>query len=747
MSVAIGLFSNSDAIYENLERYITLYRINKTNTFEIAESAQEYAQANDSMYNVDAVLAAIKAKNPQFQYMNRNRQIDKETMGEGVGDKYAEKRFGIPDAGAEFDTLYRQAKALGAEKPVAYVNGFNQKTNAKEQSPIYKNPKSLNGFDNAVRAISTSEGDLYVAQKNYGFTHGDMSVVLGFFRSNYQIFESYNRFATYHRVDAMPAFGISATNEQYLKKGNEETVDNMLDAARQKNPHFDFTKDYFEYVSGKYNDEVGVDEGVGDKYLERKFGIPDADAEFNARYDRERQASLVEKPVAEVRNSTYNSMTPIYKNPKSLINFENEVRAISDSQGNIYVALEYGYFLHGDMAKALRFFGTYGEIYDHLDEYVLLHRVGDSNVFGLSDSSTTRLEVNPERLVELLKIAEERNPQYEFHNDYYENITGNRSVDESLNETIKGGTYVMYHGSNHAFNKFTDEFVGSENANDQEGAGIYFTTSEEEAHRYGKYIYKVQLKPRKLTNVANKRVVSVTDMTKLIRMSPTWKDDVLNWDENVMRGLATAIKSIIDYSDNEKDLFQQIEHDFFRYQPRLYVQGMTKLGFDGQIIDKDYQGIVHIIVYNPEIITILESNVEGNTENKPLNEEEMNNVAYSAVVLTEESQKVLLSVFRPMIPEGWEVLAHHMTINLGAIDRTQHELGKEVKLNVTDFAIDDKVFAVGVSGYPTNNKKAHITIAVNRANGGKPMMSNNLTEWNKLGFPLSVTGIITEIEK
>ena len=46
--------------------------------------------------------------------------------------------------------------------------------------------------------------------------------------------------------------------------------------------------------------------------------------------------------------------------------------------------------------------------------------------------------------------------------------------------------------------------------------------------------------------------------------------------------------------------------------------------------------------------------------------------------------------------------------------------------------MDDKVMAVGVEGYPTNNKKAHITVAVNRTAGGKPMMSNNLSDWKKV---------------
>ena len=60
---------------------------------------------------------------------------------------------------------------------------------------------------------------------------------------------------------------------------------------------------------------------------------------------------------------------------------------------------------------------------------------------------------------------------------------------------------------------------------------------------------------------------------------------------------------------------------------------------------------------------------------------------------------------------------------------------------------DDKVFAVGVDGYPTNNKKAHITLAVNRQGGGKPMMSNNLENWRPIGFPLVLKGIVTQVKR
>jgi hypothetical protein len=140
------------------------------------------------------------------------------------------------------------------------------------------------------------------------------------------------------------------------------------------------------------------------------------------------------------------------------------------------------------------------------------------------------------------------------------------------------------------------------------------------------------------------------------------------------------------------------------------------------------------------------------TDREVLNENagmnKLNNVAYSAVVLDEASKQKLIKVFKPMISEGWEIIAHHMTLNMGTIDpKYVDDLNKDVELSVTDYAIDDKVMAVGVKGYPTNNKKAHITLAVNRQGGGKPVMSNNLTDWRQIQFSIPLMGKITEVSR
>jgi hypothetical protein len=125
----------------------------------------------------------------------------------------------------------------------------------------------------------------------------------------------------------------------------------------------------------------------------------------------------------------------------------------------------------------------------------------------------------------------------------------------------------------------------------------------------------------------------------------------------------------------------------------------------------------------------------------------MSNISYSAVVLDESSRNRLIRRFESLIPEGWEVVAHHATIKLGELDPNEKwMINEEITLSVNDFAMDDKVMAVGVSGSESHNAKPHITIAVNRQAGGKPMMSNKLIDWKKIRVPLVIRGIVTEVE-
>ena len=124
-------------------------------------------------------------------------------------------------------------------------------------------------------------------------------------------------------------------------------------------------------------------------------------------------------------------------------------------------------------------------------------------------------------------------------------------------------------------------------------------------------------------------------------------------------------------------------------------------------------------------------------------------VLYSAVVLDEKSKSKLLEKFDKDVPDGWKKFAHHMTIIFNnGLDSLglENDLGKEVNLTVTHLGKSDMAIAIKVEGYKTVNKTPHITLAINVLEGGKPQMSNEITDWQEVE-PMILTGTVTEIKR
>lgn len=121
--------------------------------------------------------------------------------------------------------------------------------------------------------------------------------------------------------------------------------------------------------------------------------------------------------------------------------------------------------------------------------------------------------------------------------------------------------------------------------------------------------------------------------------------------------------------------------------------------------------------------------------------------SWSAVELDGQSKELLQKTLGDKIPEGWEVIAHHMTINFK--EPVSDELvGQKVTLNVTSLGISDKALAVKVSSdkVKSTNTTPHITVAVDRVNGGKPKDSNDITNWQSIE-PLKLTGTVKNYDK
>ena len=184
--------------------------------------------------------------------------------------------------------------------------------------------------------------------------------------------------------------------------------------------------------------------------------------------------------------------------------------------------------------------------------------------------------------------------------------------------------------------------------------------------------------------------------------------------------------------------------DFPKYNPHITLAYVKK--GTGEKYVKSFEKN-HILVGNEIVFsTKKEKKKRLKLTEKGILKEEVKKASYSAVVLDKKSRTSLLKVFQPMIPEGWEVICHHMTINMGEIDEKYKDLlGTDAKLDVTSYAMDELVMAVGVKGVPTNNAIPHVTLAVNRADGGKPYLSNKLKDWKPINFPIELTGKVSEV--
>lgn len=135
------------------------------------------------------------------------------------------------------------------------------------------------------------------------------------------------------------------------------------------------------------------------------------------------------------------------------------------------------------------------------------------------------------------------------------------------------------------------------------------------------------------------------------------------------------------------------------------------------------------------------------------------NITYSAVILDEKSQNLLLSTLIYPNEEfsEWNKIAHHQTICMGELPEhlKRYWLNEEISLTATEIGSNENVVAVKVTGSfviskPTDkegegSKFPHITLAVN-PNGGKPADSNNIINWSPIKH-LKLKGVVKEVQR
>jgi len=157
-------------------------------------------------------------------------------------------------------------------------------------------------------------------------------------------------------------------------------------------------------------------EGVGDIYANKEFHIP---------YDNfiSTTNSKNDKPIIKIKGIN------VFKNPKDLSNFDSNVRALGTIGGDIYIIEKDFYILHGDLGDELNKKGfislnrnRIGQIYDELDKFVLLHRVKNTNLFGLSDTNYNYDMNNSKKVDKIIENINNKNKNIKIINEHHEYI-------------------------------------------------------------------------------------------------------------------------------------------------------------------------------------------------------------------------------------------------------------------------------------------------------------------------------------
>jgi GTP:adenosylcobinamide-phosphate guanylyltransferase len=138
------------------------------------------------------------------------------------------------------DKLYPNFRVPTGEpnrKVVSYIEKEGSQPVAKVTNVlIFKNPKNLNHFAGAVRAIGDIKGNIYVAQHDGHFVHWDMADALGitlFTPQGHDLLEDENIMRLMRLAKSDTFVNLSNCNDR-------DHCMKILDAMRHRNPQYKY---------------------------------------------------------------------------------------------------------------------------------------------------------------------------------------------------------------------------------------------------------------------------------------------------------------------------------------------------------------------------------------------------------------------------------------------------------------------------------------------------------------------------
>lgn len=192
---------------------------------------------------------------------------------------------------------------------------------------------------------------------------------------------------------------------------------------------------------------------------------------------------------------------------------------------------------------------------------------------------------------------------------------------------------IAHHGTSAKFDSFDISF-GKE-GKDQEGPGLYFTSSKSDAQGYtypnGKVI-SVNLSLNKFLTKSSKinknhinlmilKSINLNSINEIknMNMEAFWESQLANFAETPVLAFNNAVQSILDSSLDGLDAFQNVWITFYKSKPVDYVKNMASLGYDGLLLNKS-NGVTHYIIYNPNCFKIISNLKISALDNWPKDE-------------------------------------------------------------------------------------------------------------------------------
>lgn len=184
---------------------------------------------------------------------------------------------------------------------------------------------------------------------------------------------------------------------------------------------------------------------------------------------------------------------------------------------------------------------------------------------------------------------------------------------------------VAFHGSGVAIDRFDYQFTNQ--GNDQNGSGFYFTTDLEEAIRYCTALYQgqpklggddaptvhvVRLTFENVLDCTDERALSAAAVKKIILASPVLDDALTNFGDVEFEGKATVLNEAVQmYVSRKGDTqvikqFHKLANDFFPNAE--HTESFNRAVFKATGIDavkEEYGNRTHYVAFFPEQVEIL----------------------------------------------------------------------------------------------------------------------------------------------